>query len=301
MTNNAKGLALTSLGVFIMSLESLFIKFTTISPFLFSFYIGIFMFISMFSTFLFKPKEVLKKALKTSLPFMIICAILMGVSNIFFITAVKTTTVANVVIIFSTAALFSALFAYIFFREKMTKNIIIASFFMFIGLFIIFNDKLEIGSFEGNIYALLCTALFATSFVLLSRYKEMDRVLLTALSGVSLSIIAFFFCDELLIDFKTLMIVMIMGLLISPISRVLLGNGAKYISASEVSLLMIIETVMAPIWVWIFLDEVPSSYTFIGGSIIVATLIINSLYTLRKDTFLTKKDDCNIIEQLKKR
>jgi drug/metabolite transporter (DMT)-like permease len=78
------------------------------------------------------------------------------------------------------------------------------------------------------------------------------------------------------------MIVMIMGLLISPISRVLLGNGAIYISASEVSLLMIIETVMAPIWVWLFLDEVPSSYTFIGGSIIIATLIANSLYTLKK-------------------
>jgi drug/metabolite transporter (DMT)-like permease len=75
---------------------------------------------------------------------------------------------------------------------------------------------------------------------------------------------------------------MIMGLLISPISRVFLGNGAKYISASEVSLLMIIETIMAPIWVWIFLDEVPSSYTFIGGSIIIATLIINSIYTLKR-------------------
>lgn len=283
MTNNAKGLALTSLGVFIMSLESLFIKFTTISPFLFSFYIGIFMFISMFSTFLFKPKAVLKKALNSSMPILIVCAILMGTSNIFFITAVKTTTVANVVIIFSTAALFSALFAYLFFREKITKNIIIASFFMFIGLFIIFNDKLEIGSLEGNIYALLCTALFATSFVLLSKYKEMDRVILTAFSGMALSIIAFFFCDELLIDFKTLIVVMIMGLVISPISRVLLGTGAKYISASEVSLLMIIETIMAPIWVWIFLDEIPSSYTFIGGSLIVATLIVNSLYTLRKE------------------
>ena len=283
MTNNAKGLALTSLGVFIMSLESLFIKFTTISPFLFSFYIGIFMFISMFTAFIFKKKEYIKKSLTKSFSMLIICAILMGVSNIFFITAVKTTTVANVVIIFSTAALFSALFAYLFFREKITKNIIIASFFMFIGLFIIFNDNLEIGSLEGNIYALLCTALFATSFVLLSKYKEMDRVLLTAFSGLALSTIAFFFCDELLIDFKTLMIVMVMGLLISPISRVLLGNGAKYISASEVSLLMIIETIMAPIWVWIFLDEVPSSYTFIGGSIIVATLIANSLYTLKKN------------------
>jgi drug/metabolite transporter (DMT)-like permease len=284
LTNSAKGLALTSLGVFIMSLESLFIKFTTISPFLFSFYIGIFMFISMFTSFILNKKEYIKKALSTS-PFLmlIICAFLMGLSNIFFITAVKTTTVANVVIIFSTAALFSALFAYLFFKEKITKNIVISSFFIFIGLFIIFNDNLEIGSVEGNIYALLCTALFSISFVLLSKYKEMDRTILTAFAGLALSILAIFFCDELVIDFRTLIILMIMGLLISPISRLLLGNGAKYISASEVSLLMIIETIMAPIWVWIFLNEIPSSYTFIGGSIIIVTLIINSLYNLKKN------------------
>ena len=283
MTNNAKGLALTSLGVFIMSLESLFIKFTTVSPFLFSFYIGIFMFISMFSSFILNKKESIKSELTTNLSILIVCSILMGTSNIFFITAVKTTTVANVVIIFSTAALFSALFAYLFFKVKITKNIFYASFFIFLGLYIIFNDQLDIGSFEGNIYALLCTALFATSFVLLSRYKDMNRVILTAFSGLSLSMIAFFFCDELAIDFKTLIIVMFMGLVISPFSRVLLGNGAKYISASEVSLLMIIETIMAPIWVWIFLNEVPSSYTFIGGSIIVTTLIVNSLYTLKRN------------------
>ena len=283
MSNNAKGLALTSLGVLIMSLESLFIKFTSISSFLFSFYMGIFMFISMASTLLFKEKNFVRNAIKSSYVVLIVCAILMAVSNILFISAVKTTTVANVVIIFSTAALFSALFAYLFYKEKITKNIIIASFFMFVGLYIIFNDQLDIGSSEGNIYALLCTALFSIFFVLLSRYKEMDRVVLTALSGVALSVIAFFFCDDLAIDFKTLLIIMAMGLIISPFSRVLIGNGAIYISASEVSLLMIIETIMAPIWVWLFLNEIPSSYTFIGGSIIIATLIVNSLYTLKNN------------------
>lgn len=283
MSNNAKGLALTSLGVLIMSLESLFIKFTSISSFLFSFYMGIFMFISMASTLLFKEKNFVKNAIKSSYVVLIVCAILMAVSNILFISAVKTTTVANVVIIFSTAALFSALFAYLFYKEKITKNIIIASFFMFVGLYIIFNDQLDIGSSEGNIYALLCTALFSIFFVLLSRYKEMDRVVLTALSGVALSVIAFFFCDDLAIDFKTLLIIMAMGLIISPFSRVLIGNGAIYISASEVSLLMIIETIMAPIWVWLFLNEIPSSYTFIGGSIIISTLIVNSLYTLKNN------------------
>mgnify|MGYP000560208664 CR=1 FL=1 len=73
-----------------------------------------------------------------------------------------------------------------------------------------------------------------------------------------------------------------MGLLITPISRVLIGNGTKFINASEVSLLMIIEAIMAPIWVWIFLKEIPSFNTFVGGSIILITLIFNSLYNLRK-------------------
>ena len=85
------------------------------------------------------------------------------------------------------------------------------------------------------------------------------------------------------IDLKTLVIVMIMGLVITPISRLFIGYGAIYISASEVSLLMIIETMMAPIWVWIFLNEKPTTYTFIGGSLILITLVINSLYSLKKE------------------
>ncbi len=287
MTNNAKGLALTSLGVFIMSLESLFIKFTTISAFVFSFYIGIFMFISMIITFIFNEKAQISsiKNIFNNNTFLVLlfCGFLMGLSNIFFITAIKITTVANVVIIFSTAALFSALFAYLFYKEKITKNIVISSIFIFIGLFIIFNDKLEIGSLKGNIFALLCTALFSIAFVLLSKHKNMNRTVLTAFAGLFLSLLAIFFCEELIIDFKTLIIVMVMGLLISPISRVLMGNGAIYISASEVTLLMIIETIMAPIWVWIFLDEVPSFYTFIGGSLIIITLIANSVYNLKYD------------------
>ena len=274
---------LTSIGIFIMSVESLMIKYTTVSSFVFSFYLGIFIFASTAGSLLFKKKEYVKNALTSSFGILIICATMMAISNIFFITAVKTTIVANVVIIFSTSALFSSLIAYLLYKEKMTRNIFYASFFMFIGLFIIFSDELSFGSMEGNIYALLCTILFSVSFVLLSKYKEMDRVVLTALSGVALSVITYFLSDDLKIDTTNLLIVMSMGLIISSISRVLIGNGAKYISASEVSLLMLIETIMAPIWVWIFLNEIPSSNTYIGGSIIILTLIVNSLYTLKKE------------------
>lgn len=282
MSNNAKGLGITSLGVFIMSLESLFIKFTTIDSITFSFYLGIFMFISMSVTLLLKQKDVIKDIKNNSFSILILCALLMGSSNIFFISAIKSTTVANVVLIFGTSALFSSFFAYLLYKEKVSINIIIASFFMFIGLFIIFNDSLGIGNMLGNIYALLCTSTFSLAFVLLAKYSQISRVGLTALTGIFISIIAFFLTDSISIDMNNFLIIAIMGLLITPISRVLIGNGTKYISASEVSLLMIIETIMAPIWVWIFLNEIPAENTFLGGSIIVFTLILNSIYTLRK-------------------
>ena len=282
MTNASKGLFITSLGVLIMSLESLFIKLTTISPITFSFYLGIFMFMSMALTLVTKQRDVLKEVTKVSFLILLLCAVLMGSSNIFFISAIKNTTVANVVIIFGTSALFSSFFAYLFYKQKIGKNILYASFFMFIGLFIIFNDKLGLGNLTGNIYALLCTMTFSLSFVLLARYTKISRVALTAVTGIYLSIITFILADSLSINLYTLGVIATMGLLITPVSRVLIGNGTKFINASEVSLLMIIETIMAPIWVWMFLKEIPSTNTFIGGSIILLTLIVNSIYTMKK-------------------
>lgn len=264
-----------------MSLESLFIKSTDISPIVFSFYLGIFVLFSMIGTFLIQEGKNVKVFKFNYFWILILCAILMGISNILFIVAIKTTTVANVVIIFGTSALFSALFSYVFYRQKVGKNIFYSSFFMFVGLFIIFNDQLGLGALQGNLFALICTIAFAISFVLLSKYKEINRVVLIAMSGLVLSIISYFLAETIYIDFHNLLLVSIMGLLITPVSRVLISNGTKYINASEVSLLMIIETIMAPIWVWIFLNEIPTSHTLIGGTVIIITLVINSIYTLK--------------------
>ncbi|APW64489.1 EamA family transporter [Poseidonibacter parvus] len=282
MSNNAKGLALTSLGVLIMSLESLFVKLTNIDALTFCFYLGIFIFISMTSFLIIKQKDIINKITSTSFPMLIICATLMGSSNVFFISGLKNTSVANVVLIFGTAALFSSLFAFLIYKERITKNIILASIFMIIGLVVIFVDELSLGGMKGNLFALLSVCTFSLAFVFLVRYKNISRVVLTACLGISMSIISLIFSDTLNIDLRTLGIIAIMGLFITPVARVLMGNGTKYINASEVTLLMIIETVMAPVWVWLFLNEIPSSNTFIGGFIIVFTLIINSLYTLRK-------------------
>ncbi len=282
MNNNKKGIIITALGVLLMSFESLFIKLTSISAFTFSFYLGIFMFISMVFLLLIKQRYVIKEVAKTSFYIFLLCGILMGSANIFFIWAIKSTTAANVVLIIGTGALFTSFFAYLFYREKIKLNVLISSFFLFIGLFIIFNDKLGMGNLKGNLLALLCTMTFSLSFVLMSKYTRINRIAMTAMTGISLATIAYFVSDTISIDFYNLLVVGAMGLIITPFSRVLIFTGTKFINASEVSLLMIIETVMGPIWVWMVLNEVPSSYTFIGGSIILLTLVLNSMYIMRK-------------------
>ncbi len=113
-----QAILITAFGVFLMSLESLFIKLTSISAMTFSFYIGLFMILSINSTLIIKYKKNIIKEYKRSYFALICCGILFGTSNMFFISAIKTTSVANTVMIFASAPIFSALYSYVFYKQK---------------------------------------------------------------------------------------------------------------------------------------------------------------------------------------
>jgi drug/metabolite transporter (DMT)-like permease len=274
-------IVITSFGVLLMSLESLLVKLTSIEAITFSFYIGLFMFFTINIVLFSSKKQKIIQVYKDNLKSIVLCGFLFGISNIFFINAIKTTTVANTVMIFASIPLFSSLYNYLIYRKKSTKNIYIASFFIFIGLFIIFSTQIGDSNFLGNIYALICVNLFSLAFVILSQYKNVNRFAITAFAGFVTAIVSSLFINYYAIDLYTLGILLITGIIVAPMSRILIGIGTKRLPASEVSLLMIIETIMAPIWVWIFLNEIPQNTTFIGGSIILLTLILNSIYSLK--------------------
>lgn len=276
-----KAILITALGVLLMSLESLLIKLANISALTFSFYIGVLMFLTINTILFLQHKQKVVSIYKKDFKPIFMCGFLFGLANIFFISAIKTTTVANTVMILASAPLFSAFFTYLLYKEKSKKNIYVASFFIFIGLFIIFSSQLGSGDFIGNIYALICVNFFSLSFVILSHYTGVNRLAVTAIAGFSLAVISSFFVSSFYINEQTLYILLFTGIIVTSISRVLMGIGTKNLPASEVSLLMIIETVMAPIWVWLVLKEVPSNSTFVGGAIILLTLILNSLYVLK--------------------
>ncbi|NDV99342.1 DMT family transporter [Salipiger sp. PrR002] len=72
------------------------------------------------------------------------------------------------------------------------------------------------------------------------------------------------------------------GLLILPISFFCLSSASRHTAAANVSLLMLLETVLGPVWVWAFLPESPSPRMLLGGAIVVASLALYILSTRRR-------------------
>lgn len=270
----AHALALTVIGVVLMSFESLLIKMTSVPAQSISFYFGLFMFTSTNMILLWKTKKGILTIYRTEYQAIILSALFMGSSNYFFILAIKNTSVASAVFILSTAPLISAIIGFVLFRTKVPLRLFVATFFVFIGLSLIVYNDWDGGNMRGNFYALLCVLSFSSLFSVLERYKEVSRLACIGAGGLMASLLAFLTVSIVIPDAYSLGIIFFMGFILTPISRVLIGVGTKVLPSVDVTLLTIIETVLAPIWVWLFLAEAMMFTTLVGGAIIIVTLII---------------------------
>ena len=68
-------------------------------------------------------------------------------------------------------------------------------------------------------------------------------------------------------------IISLTGLIILPVSFVMLTRASRYTTASNVSMLMLLETVLGPLWVWMVIDERPSHLTIAGGAIVILAIL----------------------------
>ena len=74
---------------------------------------------------------------------------------------------------------------------------------------------------------------------------------------------------------------LLLGLVVLPVSFTLITLSPRYLQAPEVSLILLIETVLGPLWVWLALGEVPPTRTLMAGLLILGTLLIHTLLSLR--------------------
>src|SRR5690606_37461551 len=209
----------------------------------------------------------------------LVVAALYGLGSIAFIMAVFRTSTANLVFIIAFNSMFAALLSWIFLGERPRFGTLVAMAVMIFGVLIIVIDGLGSGNFLGNFLALL-TSLAIASAITVSRRRGRDMGF-TALVGVILPfIIAAIMVSSVGYRVESPWWIIFNGAVIMPISFFCLANGPKYISGAEVAMFYLLETVLAPVWVWMIFSEVPSRNSLIGGIILIAALVFHSTWQL---------------------
>lgn len=204
-----------------------------------------------------------------------------ALTSLTFITAVYNTSTANLVFILAFGTMFAALLSWVFLGERPQTATLVAMAAMVLGVLIIVGDGISTGNTFGDLMA-LAAAFFVACAITVSRASGRDMgftalmavVLPFAVSVVMISRTGFWVESPWWIIFN--------GAVVMPVSFYCLATGPRYISGPEVAMFYLLETVLAPIWVWLIFLETPSTRSLIGGAILIAALLAHSLWQLRR-------------------
>ncbi len=206
-------------------------------------------------------------------------AALYGLGSITFVTAVFNTSTANLVFILAFTTMFAALLSWLFLKERPRPATFLAMAAMVFGVIIIVYDSVGGGGLLGDVMA-LCSALLIASAITISRASGKDMGF-TALIGVVFPfLVAAAMVGNVGYAVGQPWWIIFNGAIVMPISFFCLATGPRYISGPEVAMFYLLETVLAPVWVWMIFAETPSRNSLIGGTILVVALVAHSVWQL---------------------
>ncbi|MBB4236404.1 DMT family transporter [Rhizobium esperanzae] len=210
----------------------------------------------------------------------VFAGLLYGISSLTFVLAVFNTATANVVFIVAFNPMFGALLSWIFLKEKPPAATLIAMLFMVVGVGLIVREGLASGHVFGDAMALLSALILAAAITVgrASRRKMGFVPLLAAILPAAIGL-AQALPTGLAIAHPGW--ILLNGAIVMPIAFWCLATGPRYLSAPEVGMFYLLETVLAPIWVWLIFAETPATMTLVGGGILVATIGGHSLWMAR--------------------
>ena len=281
-SNQKKGMFLAFTGVMFITPDSLLIRLSNLSSWDLIFYRGIIPFFIVFIALLLIYKsKFISQLLKNSWEGAAY-AIIFAITNIFFVISINNTNVANTLIMIALAPMLSAVISFIFLKEKTDQKTLIAIVITTLAVIYIFKDSFERGDVLGNFLGLICATGLAAGAVIIRSAKKINLVPSAMMGKLLVALIAFFFTENLILRGNDIAIVPIMCIACVTIPFVLITLAPRYITAPEVNLFFLLETILGPLWVWLVITEQPSTETIIGGFVIISTIAFHSILSLKK-------------------
>jgi len=207
---------------------------------------------------------------------------LLAVAGITFIQALTNTTIANTLFTMSAIPFITAALARIFLKERLQRATIITIFVAALGIFVMIAEGVGIGSIYGNAMALMTAICFSSFTVIVRHNREIDMLPTLLVSGLLVGSIALIVrADDLAIPLHDILLCFLWGGLLSGFANWTFIIATRHLVAAEVTLFMLLEFALGPIWVWLFVGETPTRWTLVGGTLVIVAVVVRTMIELR--------------------
>jgi drug/metabolite transporter (DMT)-like permease len=210
-------------------------------------------------------------------------AVLFAVDSSCYMAALHFTTVAHVVVIMSLTPLFAALAGWIVMREAIRSAVAVAMILAFTGVALMVSGNYASGAWFGDILALGVPTLFAVITVITRRNPGIDLLPAVWLAAMFSGLSFLPFENFSAASASDLALMTFLGSIEFGLGLLLYLAGAKLLPSAEATLMSLLETVLAPIWVWLVMAEDPGWRAVAGGVVVLAALAGLALSDMRRN------------------
>ena len=201
-----------------------------------------------------------------------------------YVFAMYNTTVANTNFIISLQILFLAIFGYFFLKEKISVISLTSIVLAISGVFLMVGNSLSPGELSGNLAAFTMPITFAVLIMIVRKFPTVDMVPAQFVAGISSCLIGFLLSNKLMISSHDIFLGFLAGFFQVGFGFIFITIGARSTPSAMVGVIMLSESVLGPIWAFLFVSERPSTFGLIGGSIILFAVLLQfySLLSTKK-------------------
>jgi drug/metabolite transporter (DMT)-like permease len=212
----------------------------------------------------------------------IVAALCFATASTAFILALQVATVASILIVQNTGPFIAALLAWVLMREHVQIRTWIALVVAAAGITVMVSNQAIGGGLVGLGLSLTTAFAFAAATVTIRYHRAVRMTPAACLASCFGALIALPLAEPFGVSTKDFGLMWLFGVGQLGIGMVLFTTGARMVPAAEASLITVLETVFAGIWVWLALGENPGMATIAGGALVLAAVVGHTLADLRR-------------------
>jgi len=202
-------------------------------------------------------------------------------AQLLFIIATKLTTAANAIFLQYTAPLYIILFGHWLLQERPQLADWVSMLVIFAGMFLFFGDDLNLEGVRGNIFGIFSGVAMAVMILCMRGQKDgvpANTILLGNLLGV---LIGLPFLIQETHSPSNWTIILYLGIFQTGLAFIFFSTAIKHVQALESTLILTLEPILNPVWVFLVIGEIPGPLAFIGGLMVLGAVTARAIISTR--------------------